>query len=374
MGVASWEHVMKACWHRMRNGLRIVCAIAVRDTVDAIHSKIVQGIIVGILLTVLMGRALPLILRLSDRQSIVIWDQGKSRAVAKLREQPGISVERVRTRQELEEAVGTSATVRLGVVLPDDFDEIVLQENPIALTGYVVHWAGPSEIASARVALESALTASVERPVHINVAAERIYPSPSSGGFTGMATGVLMTVLVMLGIGLVPYLVIEERQNRTWDVLMVSPAGVGQVIVGKAFAGSVYCLVAASVVLGLNHLLIVHWGVAVLAVFGGTLFSVALGLLMGTLFEQSQNMSTMASVLAALLILPLYAVQVISTLPDAVRPVIAWLPSTALTNLFRVSLSRTIPIKSVWTNLLVLAVSATVLYVLAAWRMTRMER
>jgi ABC-2 type transport system permease protein len=189
-----------------------------------------------------------------------------------------------------------------------------------------------------------------------------------------MATGVLMTVLVMLGIGLVPYLIVEERQNRTWDVLMVSPAGVGQVIVGKALAGGVYCFVASGVVLALNHVLIVHWSVAVLAVLGGTLFSVALGLLLGSLFEQSQNMSTSAGLLAALLILPPYAVQIVPTLPEAVRLVFTWMPSTALTNLFRVSLSRAIPAESVWTNSGILAVSAAVLYALVAWRMSRMER
>jgi len=358
----------------MANGLRIVSAIAVKDTADAIHSKVVQGIVVGILLTVLMGRALPLILRLSDAQSVVVCDLGKSRAVARLREQPGISVERVRTRSALEEAISTSATVRIGIVLPDTFDEIVEQKVPLTLTGYVVHWASPSEVARARVALESALAASLGQPVRIDIATERIYPSPSSGGFTGMATGVVMIVLVMLGIGLVPYLVIEERQNRTWDVLMVSPARIGQVIAGKALAGAVYCLAAVGVVLVLNHALIVHWAVATLAVFGGMLFSVSLGLLLGSLFEQSQNMSMAASVLAAVLVLPPYAVQIIPTLPEAVRLVFAWLPSTALTDLFRISLSRTIPIESVWTNSGVLVVSAAVLYLLAAWRMSHMER
>ena len=368
---ALWS---KAFWSRMANGLRIVFAIAFRDTVDAIHSKVVQGIVVGVLLTVLMGRALPLILRLSDRQSMVVCDLGKSREVARLREQPGISVERVRTRLALEEAIGTSATVRLGVVLPDDFDETVGQEDPLVLTGYVVHWAGSPEIASARVALESAMTDSLGESVRVEVSSERIYPSPSSGGFTGMATGVVMIVLVMLGIGLVPYLVIEERQNRTWDVLMVSPAGVGQVIVGKACAGAVYCLVATGVVLALNHALIVHWSVAVLAVLGGMLFSVALGLLLGSVFEQSQNMSVTASLLAALLIVPPYALQFIPTLPEAVRLVFAWLPSTAITSLFRVSLSGTIPLASVWTNSGVLVVSAAALFASAAWRMSRMER
>lgn len=365
---------MKAFWHRMESGLRIIPAIALRDTVDAIHSKVVQGIVVGILLTVLMGRALPLILRLSGIQSVVVWDRGKSRAMAKLREQPEIRVERVYTSLEMEEAVSTSAMVQLGVILPVDLDETVAGTHPLTLTGFVVHWASPSEVTRARVAIESAMADSFGQPVRIEVTAERLYPSPSSGGFTGMAAGVLMTVLVMLGIGLVPYLVIEERQNRTWDVLMVSPAAVGQIIVGKAFAGAVYCLVGAGVVLALNQALIAHWAIAALAVLGGTLFSVSLGLLLGSLFEQSQNMSTTASLLAALLILPPYAVQIIPTLPDTVRSVFTWLPSTALANLFRVSLSRTIPVESVWMNLGVLVVSAAVLYALAGWRMSHMVR
>ena len=52
-------------------------------------------------------------------------------------------------------------------------------------------------------------------------------------------------MILMMGIFLVPSLLFEEKETKTMQALLVSPASIGQVVVGKALAGAFYILVTA---------------------------------------------------------------------------------------------------------------------------------
>ena len=66
----------------------------------------------------------------------------------------------------------------------------------------------------------------------------------------------LAVVIITIGIILVPFLMIEEKENHTIEALMVSPAIYSQIVIGKAIAGTFYCLVAAAIVLLVNYAVI----------------------------------------------------------------------------------------------------------------------
>jgi ABC-2 type transport system permease protein len=57
-----------------------------------------------------------------------------------------------------------------------------------------------------------------------------------------------VTIMLTMGILLVPTLMLEEKQTRTMDALLVSPASISQVVIGKAIAGFFYILVTAAIV------------------------------------------------------------------------------------------------------------------------------
>ena len=59
-----------------------------------------------------------------------------------------------------------------------------------------------------------------------------------------MIATVLVIVLATIGGFMVPYLILEEKQTHTMEVLLVSPASVSQIGTGKALAGLFYCLAA----------------------------------------------------------------------------------------------------------------------------------
>ena len=159
------------------------------------------------------------------------------------------------------------------------------------------------------------------------------------------------------------------------DALLVSPASSGQVVLGKAIAGMVYCLACAAVVLAFNATLIVQWPFAILAACCGALLAVALGLWFGVTIEvmQSLRMWTIA-VVVPLFVLPVMASFMAMDLPQAVNAVVRWFPSVALSRLFIMSMSNRGPLAEWATDLALVLVPTAIALAAVAWRLRRSER
>ena len=360
-------------------GWRIIWAIARKDIVDAIRNKTVQGVMLGILTMMLSGRALPLLTGLSEDKTLIVYDQGKSRTILQLRKQDHVRLGRVESRAEMEETLGTSADVLLGIVLPADYDQAVAEGRTQDLAAYVVHWAKQAEVDELRAFFEQALgeaaggSAHAGAPVTLTVDEQRIYPPPDGQGFSTLATSVVVLVTLTVGIFLVPYSIGDERQTKTMDALLVSPASIGQIVVAKAIAGSVYCLVTAAIAIAFNAHLFVHWGVVVGAVACGTIFAVGVGLLLGSLFELPQHMNAWTGILLGVLLVPVYLAGRLA-LPPVLGTLLAYVPSASLNTVLAMSLARTVPLCALWINLgSVLALSA-VIYALTIWKIRRADR
>jgi ABC-2 type transport system permease protein len=278
-------------------GWRIIWAIAGKDIVDAIRNKTIQGVMLGVLMMMLTMRVLPLMSRLSEDKTLIVYDQGHSQTILQLRKQDHVRLGRVGSLAEMEATLGTASEAYLGLVLPADFDQAVAEGRALELQAYAVHWASQAEVDELRTFFERVLgevasvAAQAEVPITVRVASERVYPLPDEQGFSTMATSVVVLTTLTVGIFLVPYSIGDERQTKTMDALLVSPASIGQIVAGKAIAGSVYCLVTAAVAIAFNAKLYVHWWAVVATAACGTLFAVGVGLLLGSLFEQSQQMN-----------------------------------------------------------------------------------
>ena len=88
----------------------------------------------------------------------------------------------------------------------------------------------------------------------------------------------LLITFGMSGALVVPLLLVEEKEKRTLDFLLTSPATLSEIVTGKAFTGVVYSLLITGVLLGLNHKLIGNWPLTLLTLLSGLLFVVAIGL------------------------------------------------------------------------------------------------
>jgi len=178
----------------------------------------------------------------------------------------------------------------------------------------------------------------------------------------------------MMGIQLVPTLLFEEKQTKTMEALVVSPASISQVVVGKALAGLFYVLVAASVVFAINWAGVVHWDVVLLFVLGIGVFSVGVGLVLGSFFERQQDMVGLTMLLIVVFIGALFANMLGMDIPMVVQAMLPWVPSVALAEIIRFVFLEAVPWGQVLANLgNVLAIS-TLLYAVVVWKVRRSDR
>ncbi len=355
--------------------LRIIWVVASKDIVDAIKNKTTISVLVGMILMMLTTQMLPFLLGLQGKHRLVVYDAGESSLVEALREDEALEVYAVDSRAGLETLLGESSGMWLGVVIPAGFGGEASPGGGAHLDGYYGHTASAAEAAEMAAFFEAQFAALTGYPVQIQIEGHVVYPTPDAGGRPFMVSMSLTIAVIIVSAFLVPYLMLEEKETRTMDVLLVSPASIGQVVMGKAIAGLVYGLVGAGVVLAFNGAMVEHWGWAFLAALGGTLFATAIGLLMGSIFDNAQNMSLwLGAILAALIMPVMLNMLVIDSWPVILKTTLPWVPSALLAKLFRASFAARVPLEIALPALGVVVGSAALVLAAVAWRVRQMDR
>ena len=358
-----------------RESLRIIWTIASKDILDAARNKTIMSIIVGVALLLLGNQAMPLLLSLSAAPTAIVYDAGESQVVAQLRKSRDLRVRPVSSLGELEQVVGESSGAVLGLALPADFDRPGQSDGLVRVDGYWAHWVNPSVAVKAQTLFEERLSELAGSGARVSIEEQTVYPRSDSGGrpFTVSLSLVVITLAICGTV--VPFLMVEERETHTMDALLVSPASAGQVVMGKALAGTTYGLVAAGVAFAVNRRVIVHWEVALLAALCGTLFAVAVGLLLGSLFENPQSMNLWLGGALLLLLVPVFLVNNLGpNAPETIRAILPWIPSVLLANAVRGAFSSSVPWGEVGLNLGMLLSFAAVVLALVAWQVRRSDR
>jgi len=167
---------------------------------------------------------------------------------------------------------------------------------------------------------------------------------------------------------------VEEKQTRTLEALLVSPARTHHLVIAKALTGLSYCMVAAATVLAVNTSLVLHWGLAIVAVILGSLFAVAVGLLLGTLVGAQPALPIWSMMVLTVLLLPLFLAIMKDLLPPAATTIMTWIPTVTLSRVLRGSFSRDLASMAFGMELLVVAACTVVLLGCVAWAVQRSDR
>ena len=358
-----------------KTSLRIIWTIALKDIVDAVKSKTTLSIMLGVALTMLSGRALPLLLQLKPVPTAAVYDAGDARLVKALRQRDGIRVYNARSQAEMESRLAEGTDKILGLVIPADFDARLAAGETITLDGYGAHWTDMEEIAALQAVFEAEINDITGETVYINTDTPRLYPTTDTQGQSTMMTMSLVIATTLICVILVPYLMIDEKEKHTIDALLVSPASIGQVVAGKAIAGAFYGLVAGILALAFSHVMVVHWWAALLTVVCGTAFAVAVGLMMGSFFDNAQNMGVwMGAVMLGMLVPVMAEMATRDNWPAILQAVFPQLPTALMSGLFRTSFAQYAPSSLVLGKLALILLWAAPLYALVIWRIRRSDR
>ncbi len=354
--------------------VRIILAITLKDILDAVKDRKLLSVFVGVLLMIALFRLLPA-WRDGDTPTLAVVDSGQSAVLDQWADSGQFDLHRMSSRQEMETFLGGEETAVLGLVLPPDFDQDVNSEAPLELDGYVDHWVSDSDAEELRSFFEAQLTAQTGRPVRIVVDNDSIFTHPR--GWQPVTTSFLVVyALVVVGLMIAPNLMIEEKELKTMDALLISPANAGQIVIAKALTGLFYCLTAAGLVLAVSAARVVHWDIAILAVLSGSLFTVPLGLLLGVVLNSRQQLIIWSAVLMFPLFVPVIASEILPDIqaPALVQQVVSLVPTVAVAEATRWALSGDVPWAEIGSGLAVTVACAIPLLAVVAWIVRRSDR
>jgi ABC-type Na+ efflux pump permease subunit len=355
----------------LRKSLRIVWAIAFKDIVDALKNRNTLTNIIVVFLVMVAYKWLPNLVK-GDDTFLVVYDPGNSRLVDQLDDSPRFNPLRTASMQALEGYMDDLDVRNLGLVIPADYNQTVDSGRQPVLDGYVL-WSSRSGADELRLDYEQQLTELIGQPIGINIKAA-FYPPPDSMGSIHMTSVTFVITILFMGTLVVPHLMFEEKRTKTLDALLVSPASVGQAVVGKALAGLFYTLMGAVAVFAFYSDFVVNWGLAILAFVCGTLFAVGLGLLLGILLETRQQMILWTWIIFPPLLIPVFLSGLDPILPKVLRTLIPGVPTVALAILFRFSFSSGANLARILTHLAVVLGSSVVILALVVWRVRQSDR
>jgi len=349
----------------------IVSAITRKDLVDAIRHRYLLTALVTPLIVALLFRVL-LPGGTGDKiLTIVVHDAGESGLVTELRKTPQISV-------VLADSADTTASevVRIkatgGLAVPAGFDADLSANKQPQLTIYVNNQKTIFEQAAFRRLLDQSVRSFAKQPEPAHLVWVDVDKSTKDQALTGRLDQILLPLLLILTLGMVgafvvPLLIVEEKEKRTLDFLLSSPASLNEIIAGKALTGVVYTLLIAGLLLGINRQSIQNWPLTLLTIVVGMLFVVGVGLVIGSVLRNTMQVNTWASLVLIVLMAPSFPSIGITGWFDKVMRVI---PTYYLSEALKLSMAGTVS-SQLWMYLAVLAGCTIIVFFAAAWALHR---
>ena len=355
---------------KLMDNLYMVWAIGSKDIVDALKNKNTRTNIILMAGLVVFFWWASTLRPFDKRIDAAIYDEGNSSLTSGTVELADGYTFRFYEAASIHEMERMMGYKELGVVVPADFDQTLTSGGEPTLTGYVL-WVHRARAAELEVEYSNKFTELLGQPVRVEIGENLIIPAPDVET-SGVQFHILYAVLFM-AISLVPYLMLEEKRTKTLDALLVSPASAGQVVMGKALAGSFYVVLSGGLFFALNWANITNWGLALVAFVCCALFSIGLALAMGSFIQSRQQLMIWMLPVVFVLIVPAFFSQEPNLAPG-LKAVFSWLPTSALVRLFQFSMSSSAPLDQLLTNLAIALVSTALVFAVVVWKVRRADR
>jgi ABC-2 type transport system permease protein len=258
----------------------------------------------------------------------------------------------------------------LGVVFPADFDAQLESDGPVTIQGYIpwVHRARADELEER---FSDGFSILAGKTVRIDIGDNFLKPVPDARNNTPVA--ILMYLLVFMALSIVPYLMLVEKQTKTMDALLVSPASAGTLVFGKALAGAFYLILTSVVYFVVYSAYITNWSLAVVTAAIISFFAIGLALLIGSLAKNPQQLAIWNLPIILLIVIPAFFYGE-AFLPEALASFFSWIPTTAMAEIFRFSLSSDVIRDMLWRDLALSAVGIALVYGGVVWIVRRSDR
>ena len=258
---------------------------------------VVAPIVISLVLLLIFGTLF------AEKPNLGIVDEGDSQLVTMAGELTSITTIEYDTVSELKQAVESGA-LDIGIVLPEDFDDSVTQGEEIEITAYV--WG--ESLAQNRIILGVTIInlvrdlAGQEAPVEI--AATNLGDEVSIPWADRILPLIVLMAVFIGGVFIPATSVVNEKEKKTIEALVVTPTTIGDVIVSKGILGIILSLFMGIVILALNQAFGAEPALLVLVMTLGAIMAAEIGLLLGVLMKDTTSLFAIAKFGGILLYAP----------------------------------------------------------------------
>ncbi len=313
---------------------RAVFTIVRKDLLDAIKNK---HVLFSLLLPIIMSFLMRLVYLSQESEiRLAIFDPGGSQLVTRLTE-GDTKVELIACASPEEVRLKVQQGADAGLVVPEDFDFELKQgrKPPVHIYRNArqlerVNWL------EGFVKRNAYALAGYELPVRLQVdwlgksgqsldIGERI-----SRFLLGMW---LLMAAAIVGVIAVPGIMVEEKEKRTLDAILITPASYADVIVAKGLVGFIYAVMVSGIVLTLNDGFKGNVPLLLAGVLLTVLFTIGVGLFMSQFFNSVMQINTWSTVIFFPIIIP----AMFFSLPPSVERVFRIFPTYYSARVFQLA-------------------------------------
>jgi ABC-2 type transport system permease protein len=347
--------------------LNSIYTIFLKDLKMAIQDKMVLILVV---IPLLLSLAMPLMSVSTDNMTaqLVVYDEGDNHGfIDHLRSIEYYNVTTVGSADKLKEMV-TKGDAVAALTIPAGFSEGIKKGTNPNLSILV----NPSKTKSV-VFMQSyrdVIMAYSGQPFPVNITME----TTENGGTVSMMRTmivpmVILISVVLLGTSILPYTLTTEKEKKTLDAILVSPASEKDVIFGKMLFGLSLTMAIVLLAILLTGGFTGNIPVTLLYVLLGSTACVGIGLLVGS-YANNYNS---ASVISTVIMLPMMLLPIFGSLSDDVAMISKIVPTTYMYNGVSDSLSGNGTLQGIAVGLLALVAFNVIVYALAVY-MVRKRR
>ncbi len=293
--------------------VRNILAIARKDALDILLNKTTLSLLLSPIILAVLFAVITSVFG-SHTTNILVYNPGNSAVVQVVKGAfSDAQITTANSPTDVTAAFGPngshkSSTYAVGLAVPADFDASLRQGGHPQLSLYVN---GDDVNIQQRQLLLSAITdyaraiANPLPPASITTATINP-PAPTNVGQDLGTLYVTTSLLVsfLVGTSLLPGLLVEEKEKKTLRMLMVSPASFGDVVLGKLLVGLGYQLILSLVVMIIQRGFIGQVPLVLFFTLIGACFSLALGLLFGSIFQTSSAAGAVAGMVSMIYVIP----------------------------------------------------------------------
>jgi len=227
----------------------------------------------------------------AEKPRLGILDEGHSQLVAMFQELDSVITKEYATTSEIKQATESGA-VDMGIVLPDGFDNAVIRGETVTIEAYI--WG--ESLAKHRTILPVTIADQVRQVGGQEVPVE--IESVTLGDEVSIPWGdrllpFLVLMAVFLGGLMVPATsLINEKEKKTLEALIITPTTIGDVFVAKGLVGVILSLFVGVAILVLNQAFGAQPLLLVMVLLLGAIMAVEFGLIAGALLKDFSTLFT----------------------------------------------------------------------------------